>query len=267
MSLPKFTKTWHKDVYDAIKPTRPELSVNGALVVITGGGSGIGPHIAEAFAPQAGAANIAILGRTEKTLLETKNLLQESYSIKIHPSVADVGDAAAVDRAFQKISTIGPIKIFVNNAGYLPHIGSILESDVEEWLKGHEVNVKGSFLAIRAFLKNAAQDAVLINISSATAHAPPVRGHSAYSVSKLAATKLFEFVQLEHPEIRVINLHPGVVETNMSVKAKQQSGIEWPLDSGKSFRGKHSPPQSLMCAQPSCLLKRLSGLRAQKRLS
>jgi NAD(P)-dependent dehydrogenase (short-subunit alcohol dehydrogenase family) len=234
MSLPKFTKTWHSDVYDAINPTRPELSAKGSLVVITGGGSGIGPKIAEAFA-QAHAANIAILGRTEKTLLSTKTFLESKYDAKVHTFVADISDAAAVNETFKSISALGHIRFFVNNAGYLPNIGTIKDSDADEWLQGHEINVKGSFLVTRGFLRGAASNAVLINVSSAIAHVPAVPGHSAYSVSKLASTKFFEYVQLEHPEIRVINFHPGVIKTNMAQKAKAQSGIEWPLDKGQSF--------------------------------
>lgn len=37
-----FTKVWHSDTYPAINPTKPELSVAGKSVVITGGGAGIG---------------------------------------------------------------------------------------------------------------------------------------------------------------------------------------------------------------------------------
>ncbi len=66
------------------------LSAKGKSVVVTGGGSGIGPHIAEAFA-KAGAAKIALLGRTEKTLLSTKQSLDSKYPVQVSTQVADVG--------------------------------------------------------------------------------------------------------------------------------------------------------------------------------
>lgn len=193
MSLPKFTKTWHNDVYNAIDPKRPALSVNGAVVVITRGESGIGPHIVKAFA-QADAAKIAIIGRTKKALLEMKDLLQTRYPVTVCPFVADVSDTATVDKEFEAISALGAISVFINNTGYLPHIGSLLGSDIDEWLSGYEVNLKGSFLVTRAFLKNTTEGSVLINISSELAHVPPVPVHSAYGISKLAATKFFEYV-------------------------------------------------------------------------
>lgn len=71
--LPSMTALWRNAPYPAIDPTRPELSTNikGKTVVVTGGGAGIGARVAHAFA-KAGATQIAILGRTEKTLKANK---------------------------------------------------------------------------------------------------------------------------------------------------------------------------------------------------
>ena len=38
----QLTKTIRRDPYDAISPDKKELSANGKIIVITGGGSGIG---------------------------------------------------------------------------------------------------------------------------------------------------------------------------------------------------------------------------------
>lgn len=60
--FPSFTKIFHHEPYDEISPSRPDLSVKGKSVIITGGGTGIGKAIAKAYA-QAGASSIAIIGR------------------------------------------------------------------------------------------------------------------------------------------------------------------------------------------------------------
>jgi NAD(P)-dependent dehydrogenase (short-subunit alcohol dehydrogenase family) len=52
---------------------------------------------------------------------------------------------------------------------------------------------------------------------------------SAYSTSKLAATRFFEYVQAENPQIRVANIHPGVVATDMHAKS-QRNGYEFPMN-------------------------------------
>ncbi|KAK1092522.1 hypothetical protein LTR48_004178, partial [Friedmanniomyces endolithicus] len=71
---PSLTSEWHDKTYPAIDPKRPELSAKGKTIVISGGGSGIGRGIAQAFA-LAGASAIAILGRRQALLEETKLLI------------------------------------------------------------------------------------------------------------------------------------------------------------------------------------------------
>jgi hypothetical protein len=67
VEFPNPFQGWHNDIYPAIDPTRPELSAKGKSVVITGGGSGIGPQIARPFAI-AGAKDIGIIGRRKNSL-------------------------------------------------------------------------------------------------------------------------------------------------------------------------------------------------------
>jgi hypothetical protein len=73
-----FTKTWHSKPYPAISPTRPELSVAGKNIVVTGCGAGIGKAIAMSFA-QAGASSITIHGRREGRLKTSLLLASNLY--------------------------------------------------------------------------------------------------------------------------------------------------------------------------------------------
>jgi NAD(P)-dependent dehydrogenase (short-subunit alcohol dehydrogenase family) len=52
---------------------------------------------------------------------------------------------------------------------------------------------------------------------------------SAYASSKFAASRFFEHVAGEYPDIRVHNVHPGVIETAMEAKSRA-AGYEFPLD-------------------------------------
>jgi hypothetical protein len=40
-----FTKKTHRDIYPAINPTRPNLSQNGKVVIITGASRGLGRSV------------------------------------------------------------------------------------------------------------------------------------------------------------------------------------------------------------------------------
>jgi NAD(P)-dependent dehydrogenase (short-subunit alcohol dehydrogenase family) len=53
---------------------------------------------------------------------------------------------------------------------------------------------------------------------------------SSYSVSKLAGVKLVEFIAAEFPDIQVVTVHPGVVETAMNKKSELS---DLPMDDGK----------------------------------
>ena len=126
---------WHIDTYDAINPTRPELSQAGKVIVITGAGQGIGREIVDAYA-QAGATTFHILGRTQRTQEETKSIIEKKYhntQVTIH--VADISDKNTVEEAAK---SIGTWDVLVANAGYLPEPALITENP-EDWWKGFEV--------------------------------------------------------------------------------------------------------------------------------
>lgn len=128
---------WHNDTYDAIRPTRPELSQAGKTIVITGAGSGIGREVAAAFA-QADASSIHILGRTKSTLEETKQIVERQNpgtNVVVH--VADIVDESAVTKAAKNI---GSWDVIVANAGYIPGPETIESSDANEWWKTFEVH-------------------------------------------------------------------------------------------------------------------------------
>jgi NAD(P)-dependent dehydrogenase (short-subunit alcohol dehydrogenase family) len=229
MELPTYTKTWHNDVYAQIDASRPELSFQGKRVVITGGGGGIGAATAEAFAV-AGAGEVIILGRTDKSLHATKKKIEAKHSnTKVTAIVADISNPASTTQAFDAISTGGPIDVYINNAGYLSDIGPTVSANPEEWWRSFEVNIKGSLYAVQAALKDIAPDGVIINVSTGGSHIPNMPGHSAYAVSKLGSSKLFEYIQHENPGLRVFNLQPGIIEgTGIATKASVQSGLSWP---------------------------------------
>jgi NAD(P)-dependent dehydrogenase (short-subunit alcohol dehydrogenase family) len=226
------TKTYHSNSYLAIDPTLPALSSKGRNVVITGGGSGIGPVIARSFA-KSGASSVSILGRTLETLEETKNSLAKDYpKTKFFSYIADIVDEKALAIAFNAVkAAVGLVDVLIANAGYLPDISPIMGSEPEEWFSGFTVNVKGNFNLVRAFVPVAVQSAVIINISTAVTHLPFLPGYSRYQSSKLAAAKFFDYVHQEFPDYFVLNVHPGVIRTAMDDKTVA-SGTVLPYDNG-----------------------------------
>jgi NAD(P)-dependent dehydrogenase (short-subunit alcohol dehydrogenase family) len=225
-TLPTFTKTFHKKPYPAIDVTNPANSVAGKVVVVTGGSMGIGLHIALSFA-KAGAKAVIITGRTEKTLLTAKATIEAANpSTTVRHIVADVVDSKTITSAFESIKAdLGPIDALISNAGYFPDGYTVLDgadpSHIDEFMTAFDVNVRGHLVATSAFAKNCAPGATLINVSSAAAHVPYVPNHGPYSASKIATAFLMQYMNVEvGNEIRIFNLHPGVIATAMTEKSK-----------------------------------------------
>lgn len=136
---------WHNDTYDAIRPTRAELTQRGKTIVITGAGQGIGREVAKAFV-QAEAKDIHLIGRTKQTLQETKSLLQDASSqTNIFVHVADVVDEHAITDIAGKV---GSWDVLVANAGYIPAPELIEGSDTAEWWKTFEVRNQDSQVTV-----------------------------------------------------------------------------------------------------------------------
>ncbi|KAL9010260.1 MAG: hypothetical protein Q9173_004792 [Seirophora scorigena] len=172
----------------------PTVSAEGKTVVITGGGApGIGCETAKAYA-EAGAAHVAILGRTQKTLDETKSIINEqSPNTKVTTHMADVADEEAVGKAAMKLKGW---HILILNSGILGHRRPITETKLADWWRVYEL----------------------------PAGIGPVSGVSAYASSKIAQIKLLDFLAAENPEVFVASVHPGVVETPMTRGLLEQYG-------------------------------------------
>jgi NAD(P)-dependent dehydrogenase (short-subunit alcohol dehydrogenase family) len=224
---PSFTEISHRSPYPDISPSNPILSARGKTILITGGGTGIGKAIATAFS-EAQAAVVILIGRTEAHLKATQAELSlattttTTTTTKVDYFVADITDQATVEMVFlTAFHRYGKIDVLVNNAGYLSVHTSLAKSPLEDYWRGFEINIKGPIITTQAFLKIAQAGATLINVTSGAAHISYIEGFSGYSAAKLAAVKIMEYVQHENPELRVFNLNPGFVETNMA----KESGL------------------------------------------
>ncbi|KAF3765748.1 NAD(P)-binding protein [Cryphonectria parasitica EP155] len=221
--FPSLTKVYHGESYPAISPSRPELSAKGKVVVVTGGGSGIGASIAKAFAA-GGSTKIAIISRTEKKLVATKDAIEKEFlGTKVLAVPADITNAEQVNGAFAKIGqTFGKVNVLVCNSGFLPATQPVLSSgfDVQEWWTGFTTNVLGALYSVQGFIKHAAEGACILHISTCVAHMPPLEpGVSGYAASKMAATKLFDYLALENPGLHIVNIQPGLIQSEMSRKS------------------------------------------------
>lgn len=242
--FPSFTSLWHQTSYPSISPLKPANSALNKTVLITGGGGSIGRATAISFAA-AGAKHIAIMGRTESKLLQTKQDIEtQQKSHDTQPTVwiytIDCNDQPSVDAAISSWndSLKGQLKIdvLVFNAGYCDYHDPIATTPAERWMKGITGNLYGPLIMTQAFLKYAnttpepGHQTTVINIASLASFILIMPGISAYSASKQAAVTLMGCLQLEHPELRVVSVQPGAPDSEL----QQRAGVA-PMDDGEFF--------------------------------
>ena len=221
--FPSATSTWHTKIYPSISPTRPELSAKGKTVIVTGGGTGIGAETAKYFA-QAGASRIALLGRREQPLLDTKASIEHQFpNVEVFTAPTDVTNRNQVDTAFATFLGDGKIDVLVSGAAMIGPQEPVREVDGDKFLEAVNMNLKGSLNIAQAFLRHAAKDAVAIDVNSAAAHVNFGAQFACYSVAKLAVFRLWDSLAVGNPELRIFHTQPGVVDTDMN---KESGGIE-----------------------------------------
>jgi NAD(P)-dependent dehydrogenase (short-subunit alcohol dehydrogenase family) len=201
----------------------------GQRALVTGGGRGLGREMALHLAA-AGAA-VAVVARSAAELDETAAAVERSGG-RVLPLVADVTDAAAVDRAVDAAErALGPLDLLVNNAGHGGDPGPVWELDPEAWWRTQEVNVRGTFLGTRAALARMVprRRGRVINVSSRAGNVG-IPYASAYVTSKTAVTRLTEIAAADaRPHgVCVFAIEPGTVRTEMTRQLlESDAGRRW----------------------------------------
>jgi NAD(P)-dependent dehydrogenase (short-subunit alcohol dehydrogenase family) len=142
-----FTDTVHAKSYPAISPTRPELTQAGKGVLITGGGTGAGFAMAQAFI-RASAATIVIVGRRADVLDTACSQLEQeannmSTGTKVITLACDVTKTEEVDALWKELEAKNIfVDVYVANAAKFTEVKPMLELGTEEVWSQVETNVK-----------------------------------------------------------------------------------------------------------------------------
>jgi NADP-dependent 3-hydroxy acid dehydrogenase YdfG len=188
--------------------------LQGKVVFLTGGGSGIGLAAARLFLQQ--GARVAIGGRDEAKLRQAAESLAGGDRLATYPM--DVSAPEQVQTVVRNLTTRwGRIDILVNNAGLNIKERSIRELTPEAWQKLLRTNLDGAFYCIHAVLPQmlARREGLIINICSTAGKRASPLGGAAYDASKFGMHALGMCLGAEEKDngIRVGNIYPGEVDT------------------------------------------------------
>lgn len=189
-------------------------------VLVTGGGSGIGRAIAEAFAAE--GCKVIITGRTMATLEATASEMNSAQPVEAQ--VCDVGNRENVTAVFKKLADAGQSPdILVNSAGINVANRMMSNLDPTDFDQVMNINVTGTFNCMHAALPpmREKKSGLIINVISVAGRRSMVLAGLPYCVSKHAQSALGTFVALEDAQngIKVTNIYPG--ETNTPIVDKR----------------------------------------------
>jgi NAD(P)-dependent dehydrogenase (short-subunit alcohol dehydrogenase family) len=189
-------------------------SLKGKRVVVTGGGSGIGAGLVEAFARQ-GAETIFldILDQESKAL--TAHLADQPVETAFHK--VDLTDLPAVEKFFKMV---GPIDVLVNNAGNDDR-HELKDITPAYWDERMAVNLRHMLFAAKAAaagMKTRGGGAI-VNLGSISWHLG-LPGLLLYETAKAAIEGMTRALarELGPDNIRVTTVVPGNVKTQRQMK-------------------------------------------------
>jgi NADP-dependent 3-hydroxy acid dehydrogenase YdfG len=189
--------------------------IEGKVVVITGGSSGLGEATARHLAEK--GATVAIAARRRDRLdrivadVASAGGRAKGYQV-------DVAQRAQIDALVTNVmKDFGRIDVLVNNAGVMS-IAPLSQRRVDEWDRMIDVNVKGLLYGIAAALPvfEKQQAGHFINLGSVAGIKVFSPGGTVYSATKFAVRAISEGLRHEvGGKIRVTVVEPGAVDSEL----------------------------------------------------
>jgi NAD(P)-dependent dehydrogenase (short-subunit alcohol dehydrogenase family) len=189
------------------------------VAIITGGGSGIGRAISQAFAEEGAAVVVADIDT--QSAHRVANEIGRNGGRAI-PTMMDVTNPADVHAGVtHTIKEFGKIHILVNNAGVEGHRANIWEADDRNWRRTIEVHLFGNYNCTKAFLPRIMEQGwgrIITMASIQAKQASPQ--NSSYTAAKHALVGMTRAVAHEvamdgYPRITVNAICPGIVATDL----------------------------------------------------
>lgn len=190
------------------------LNLNGKVIIVTGGASGIGYAVVEELLADGAKVVVCDIAANAPDFkgATADNMLYVKTDVTSHADVK-----AMMDKV---VATFGTVDVLVNNAGInIPRLlvdeAGKYELDEIVWDKVMNVNLKGLFFCSQEAVRimKAKKDGVVINMSSECG-LEGSEGQSVYAATKAAVNALTRSWSKELGKfgIRVVGIAPGILE-------------------------------------------------------
>jgi 2-keto-3-deoxy-L-fuconate dehydrogenase len=187
----------------------PAFGLGGRHALVTGGASGIGEATVKELVRAGAFVWIA----------DINLVAAEALAKSVGSSQALHLDVTSAESIATGVSRLSRLDILVNNAG-IGHVGSIQQTDPEDFDRLLNVNVRAVYLVTRAFLplllaagETGIPVGAIVNIAS-VAGLVGIKQRFAYCTTKGAIVAMTRQLAVEYPKtLRVNAICPGTVET------------------------------------------------------
>jgi benzil reductase ((S)-benzoin forming) len=196
-------------------------ALRGRVALVTGASRGLGAGIAARLAGY--GMQLGLCARTEPPRPDGSDAITASV---------DVTDVAHLERFADVVAeTLGPIDLWINNAGIIDPVGPLRELEPDHIQRALAVNVGGVITGSQIFIDRSADAPparrALINISSGAA-STVYEGWSIYGAAKAAVDQLTRVIAAEEPALVCHAVAPGVVDTDMQSFLREQDAETFP---------------------------------------
>jgi NAD(P)-dependent dehydrogenase (short-subunit alcohol dehydrogenase family) len=224
-----------RPIYD--DPSIPGTNkLQGKIVLVTGGDSGIGRAVATLFAKEGADISIAYLNE-HVDARETRQVIETTYNKRCQLIPGDLGKEQHCRRVVQKvIREYGRIDILVNNAGIHYENEDLLDLKTAQLRKTFDTNIFSFFWITQAALPYMKEGSCIINTSSVTAYrgSPALMDYAATKGAIVSFTRSLAS-NLVKKGIRVNGVAPGPVWTplipsTMPAKKTAAHGSDSPME-------------------------------------
>jgi short-subunit dehydrogenase len=216
-SAGRYRPFYLRNLLDAVQGRTLNDAVEGNIVLITGGSSGIGAAAAKRIAEAGGV--VVLVARTLENLEKVADDIRGNGGIA-HVYPCDLTDMDAIAAMADKVlDDLGGVDILVNNAGRSIRRSLELSYDrIHDYQRTMQLNYLGAVQLILKFIPGMRERGFgqIINVSSAGVQTRAPR-FGAYIASKAALDTLCDALQAEtvNDNVRFTTVHMALVRTPM----------------------------------------------------
>jgi sorbose reductase len=207
------------------------FSLEGKVVVVTGGAQGIGKAVAEHIAAVGG--DIVIIDQQTEKAQNTAAEIAEKYNRRTFAIGADVTKPEEIAQAFEKADAeMGNLDLLFNNAGIVLQ-KPVVDLAPDEWRKVIDVNLNGIFFVAQAFgryLISRNKKGAIVNTASMSGTIVNYpQQQASYNASKAGVVQLTKSLAVEWADkgIRVNSISPGYIFTELTSFVREDWRNMW----------------------------------------